>query len=97
MHTPDSSRYWVADGYAERFAQGESQQMLDKENLRQWLLTERGFSGHGTPPAIPDEVRVALAAKYVTAYERITGQPFALEVGDITTRLTANLKRAGLL
>ena len=44
--------------------------MLDKENIRQWLIRERGFSGHGTPPAIPDEVRVDLAEKYLTAYER---------------------------
>jgi phosphoribosylaminoimidazole-succinocarboxamide synthase len=71
--------------------------MLDKENLRQWLITERGFSGQGTPPIIPDEVRVQLAGTYVAAYERITGKQFAMEVGDVTARLTANLKRAKLL
>ncbi len=97
MHTPDSSRFWVAQGSAERFARGESQVMLDKENLRQWLITERGFSGQGTPPAIPDEVRVSLAATYVSASERITGVAVDLKVGDVRERLEANLRRAKLL
>ena len=49
------------------------------------------------PPAIPDDVRVSLAATYVTASERITGVPVNLQVGDVTERLTANLKRAKLI
>lgn len=97
LHTPDSSRFWVSDTYAERFARGEAQQMMDKENLRQWLITERGFQGQGAPPAIPDSVRVELAAKYVHAFEQLTGTPFSLQVGDVTARLHANLKRARLL
>jgi phosphoribosylaminoimidazole-succinocarboxamide synthase len=97
MHTPDSSRFWVAEGAAERFARGEAQQMLDKENLRQWLIAERGFSGHGAPPAIPDDVRVMLADKYLTAFERITGTTFPLEVGDVRARLEKNLKAAKLI
>lgn len=97
MHTPDSSRFWVAEGSAERFARGEAQQMLDKENLRQWLIAERGFSGHGAPPAIPDDVRVMLADKYLTAFERITGTTFPLEVGDVRARLEKNLKAAKLI
>ncbi len=97
MHTPDSSRFWQAQGSLERFERGQTQVMLDKENLRQWLIAERGFSGQGTPPAIPDDVRVSLAATYVTASERITGVPVNLQVGDVTERLTANLKRAKLI
>lgn len=97
LHTPDSSRYWVAEGSEARFAQGEAQVMLDKENLRQWLIQERGFMGQGPLPTIPDEVRVSLAATYVTAYERITGAPFAMTTGDVTARLTANLRKAGLI
>jgi phosphoribosylaminoimidazole-succinocarboxamide synthase len=97
MHTPDSSRFWVSHGSAERFAKGESQVMLDKENLRQWLIAERGFSGQGTPPAIPDEVRVSLAATYVNASERITGVAVDLKVGDVRERLESNLRRAKLL
>ncbi|HEY0882715.1 MAG TPA: phosphoribosylaminoimidazolesuccinocarboxamide synthase [Archangium sp.] len=97
MHTPDSSRFWIAQGSAERFARGEAQQMLDKENLRQWLIAERGFSGHGAPPAIPDDVRVMLADKYLTAFERITGRPFDLKVGDVSARLSGNLRAAKLI
>jgi phosphoribosylaminoimidazole-succinocarboxamide synthase len=97
MHTPDSSRFWVASEYERLFADGLPQKMLDKENLRQWLIAERGFSGQGTPPAIPDDVRVSLAKKYVAAYEQIVGQAFDMQVGDVGARLESNLRRAGLL
>jgi phosphoribosylaminoimidazole-succinocarboxamide synthase len=97
IHTPDSSRYWQAEGSEDRFRRGEAQVMLDKENLRQWLLTERGFSGHGPLPTIPDEVRVGLAATYVTAFERITGLVFPGVPGDVAARMRVNLGRAGLL
>ncbi len=97
IHTPDSSRYWVADEYEARFARGEDQRMLDKENIRQWLIREQGFSGHGTPPPIPDEVRVDLAGKYLAAYERITGAPLKLEPGDVHARIEKSLRAAGYL
>lgn len=97
MHTPDSSRFWVADGYEARFAAGQSQQMLDKENLRQWLITERGFSGHGPLPVIPDDIRVSLAQTYVTAWQRLTGETFVMNPGDVRSRLATNLRAAGLL
>jgi phosphoribosylaminoimidazole-succinocarboxamide synthase len=66
--------------------------MLDKENIRQWLIKERGFQGHGTPPQIPDELRVELADKYLAAYERLTGQSLSLDVGDVQSRIAHNLK-----
>lgn len=97
MHTPDSSRYWVADEYEGRFARGEDQRMLDKENIRQWLIRERNFQGHGTPPVIPDDVRVDLATKYVAAYERITGTELTLEPGDVNARIEKNLRAKGYL
>lgn len=97
MHTPDSSRFWLTEGSVERQQRGEAQQMLDKENLRQWLITERNFSGQGVPPPIPDEVRVMLADKYLTAWERITGETFKLEVGDVRARLEKNLRAAKLI
>jgi len=75
IHTPDSSRYWYADTYEELFAKGESQRELDKEYLRRWLL-ERGYSGDGEPPVIPDEVRLEMAERYITAFEEITGETF---------------------
>jgi phosphoribosylaminoimidazole-succinocarboxamide synthase len=97
IHTPDCSRYWMADEYEARFARGEDQRMLDKENIRQWLIRERGFSGHGTPPAIPDDVRLDLARKYLSAYEQITGTPLRLEVGDVGARIRRHLEEKGLL
>ncbi len=97
MHTPDSSRYWVADEYEARFARGEDQRMLDKENIRQWLIRERNFSGQGTPPGIPDSVREDLATKYLSAYEAITGAPLALEPGDVHARIERNLRAKGYL
>ena len=97
IHTPDSSRYWVADGYQARFEAGQEQQMLDKENVRQWLIKEHGFSGHGTPPALTDEVRIMLARKYIEVFERLTGQAFESAVGSVASRIEANLKAKGYL
>ena len=75
IHTPDSSRYWYADTYEELFAKGESQRELDKEYLRRWLL-DRGYSGDGEPPVIPDEIRLEMAERYIKAFEEITGKFF---------------------
>jgi phosphoribosylaminoimidazole-succinocarboxamide synthase len=97
IHTPDSSRYWIADQYQRRFDAGEEQQMLDKENLRQWLIKERGFQGQGALPEIPPEVRVDLAQKYLVAYERITGTTFPGEVGPVAPRIERALRTKGLL
>lgn len=97
IHTPDSSRYWVADGYEERFAKGVEQEMLDKENIRQWLIKEHGFSGHGTPPPLSDEVRVMLARKYIEVFERLTGETFVSEVGSVEDRIRRNLGAKGYL
>jgi phosphoribosylaminoimidazole-succinocarboxamide synthase len=97
IHTPDSSRYWVADGYEERFAKGDDQEMLDKENIRQWLIKEHGFSGHGKPPPLTDEVRVMLARKYIDVYERLTGDTFASGVGSVEERIKRNLAARGYL
>jgi phosphoribosylaminoimidazole-succinocarboxamide synthase len=97
IHTPDSSRYWVADGYEDRFAQGKDQAMLDKENIRQWLIKEHGFSGHGTPPPLTDEVRVMLARKYIEVYERLTGETFTSGVGSVAERIERNLRAKGYL
>jgi phosphoribosylaminoimidazole-succinocarboxamide synthase len=95
IHTPDSSRYWVADSYGERFAKGQDPEMLDKENIRQWLIQEHGFSGHGTPPALSDDVRVMLATKYLELYERLTGEPFVSDVGNVAERIGRNLAAKG--
>jgi phosphoribosylaminoimidazole-succinocarboxamide synthase len=97
IHTPDCSRYWDALEYEPRFKMGEDQKMLDKENIRQWLIKERGFSGHGTPPQIPDDIRVVLGRTYVGAYARLTGTTLHLGVGDVAQRIEKNLKSRQLL
>ncbi len=97
IHTPDSSRYWIAQGSEERFQRGEDQQMLDKENIRQWLIQEHGFSGQGKPPPLTDAVRISLARTYVNLYERLTGEPFRSDVGSVEARIARNLKARGYL
>ncbi len=97
IHTPDSSRYWVANGYAGRFAKGEDQEMLDKENIRQWLIKEHGFSGHGKPPPLTDDVRVMLARKYIDVFERLTGETFTSGIGSVEERIKRNLHAKGYL
>jgi phosphoribosylaminoimidazole-succinocarboxamide synthase len=97
IHTPDSSRYWVAEGYEDRLARGVDQEMLDKENIRQWLIREHGFSGHGQPPPLSDDVRLMLAGKYIEAFERLTGEQFRSEVGSVDERIRRNLFAHGYL
>jgi phosphoribosylaminoimidazole-succinocarboxamide synthase len=75
VHTPDSSRFWFKDTYQPLFEAGKDQRKLDKEYLRQWLM-ERGFSGDGDAPNIPDEVRLEVAYRYIEAFEIITGTEF---------------------
>lgn len=91
IHTPDSSRYWYADTYEELFAKGEPQRKLDKEYVREWLAA-RGFRGEGEPPALPDEVRIEAAKRYITAYELVTGREFQPVEGAIAPRVEAALK-----
>ena len=76
VHTADSSRFWLKESHRARVDRGEPPEMLDKENLRRWLL-DRGFSGHGDPPALDDAVRTDLAAHYWTLTERVLGRPFS--------------------
>lgn len=92
IHTPDSSRFWFADEYEKRFSAGEVQKKIDKEYLREWLA-ERGFTGEGEIPVVPDEIRVETARRYIEAYELITGETFTAEVGDVRERLSKNLSK----
>ncbi len=95
IHTPDSSRYWIAEEYDKRFTAGEGQKMLDKENIRQWLI-DRGFSGEGTPPALTDEIRITLAERYIELYSQLTGKEFHPAIGDVNERIEKNLDKAGM-
>jgi phosphoribosylaminoimidazole-succinocarboxamide synthase len=75
LHSPDSSRYWLGESYERLFFSGDGQRELDKEPFRRWLA-DRGFTGEGSVPSIPDSVRVETAWRYVQAYEAITGENF---------------------
>ena len=96
IHTPDSSRYWVKDGYEERFKKGESQLMLDKENIRQWLI-DKNFSGEGTPPELSEDIRILLSQKYIELYQKLTGKDFVPSIGDVSERINENLTKVNLI
>ena len=78
VHTPDSSRFWVKDSYAERHARGEEPENLDKEFLRLWLR-EKGISDTHIPQ-LDDDIRTQVAERYIDLYERITGREFSAEL-----------------
>ncbi len=96
LHTPDSSRWWNAASYDERMASGEEPESLDKEVVRR-AYADIGYKGDGPPPTLPDEVWTATAARYTHAFERLTGTPLVPGSYPVGERLTANLRRAGLL
>jgi phosphoribosylaminoimidazole-succinocarboxamide synthase len=75
VHTPDSSRFWVAESYSDRVAAGEEPESVDKEVVRR-ALHDAGYSGHGDPPRLDDAVWKATTARYIDAYERLTGSDF---------------------
>lgn len=91
IHTPDSSRYFYAEGYAERQASGERQKQLSKEFVREWLIVG-GFMGQEGQeiPAMDDAFVQSVTERYVELYERITGQTFVpAPTGDINARVQA--------
>jgi phosphoribosylaminoimidazole-succinocarboxamide synthase len=93
IHTPDSSRYFYADGYEERFAKGENQKQLSKEFVREWLM-ENGFQGNDGEalPEIPDEFVNQVSERYIELYEKITGQKFEkANLEDLENRIEENV------
>ena len=90
IHTPDSSRYWYADGYAEAFDRGEDPKSLDKDYVRRWLV-DQGYRGEGPPPTLPDDVRCEAARRYIETYERITGREFVPSTDEPLARIRRNL------
>ncbi|MBN2392521.1 MAG: phosphoribosylaminoimidazolesuccinocarboxamide synthase [Anaerolineae bacterium] len=82
VHTPDSSRFWIADTYEARRAAGEEPDNFDKEFLRLWYA-ERGYRGDGAslgsdgPPAPTNELITQVSQRYIACYEKLTGKPFA--------------------
>ena len=75
VHTPDSSRYWVADTYEQRLGDGQEPESLDKEVVRRALI-EAGYDGHGIPPKLEAAVWDGTSRRYIDAYERLTGLTF---------------------
>jgi phosphoribosylaminoimidazole-succinocarboxamide synthase len=90
VHTPDSSRFWYADDYEERFARGEEPRGLDKEYVRR-TLAEAGYKGEGPPPPLSDEVRIEAARRYIQVCELITGRPFVPDTDEPAARIRRNL------
>jgi len=96
IHTPDSSRYFYADGYNERQANGDPQKQLSKEFVRQWLI-ENGFQGKDGQqvPAMNDEFVEMVSNRYIELFENITGQKFIKpDMQSIENRIAVNVKNA---
>ncbi len=93
IHTPDSSRYFYADGYQERFDKGENQKQLSKEFVREWLM-DNGFQGRteDTLPEITDEFATQVSERYIELYESITGDKFEkADISDVLNRVEKNV------
>ena len=94
IHTPDSSRYFYADGYEEKFEKGEPQKQLSKEFVRQWLIEHNFMNEPGqVMPEITDEYAESVSDRYIELYEHITGEKFdkAADSGDIAARIEKNV------
>ena len=93
IHTPDSSRYFYAEGFEERFAKGEPQRQLSKEFVRKWL-TEQGFMGKEGQkvPEMTDEYCLSVAERYIELYEHVTGEKFVrAEQDHLAQRIEKNI------
>ena len=90
IHTPDSSRYWYADDYQNRFDQGIEPRGLDKEYVRRTLV-EQGYKGDGPPPPLSDDVRAEAARRYIQVCELVTGRPFVPDTREPVARIRKNL------
>lgn len=93
IHTPDSSRYFYAEGYQERFERGEAQKQLSKEFVRQWLI-ENGF--HGKPgqqtPKMTEAYCDSVSERYIELYERVVGKPFEkADLSNLAERIEKNI------
>ncbi len=96
VHTPDSSRYYRAEGFDERLASGEPQRQLSKEFVREWLIA-RGFQGRDGEmmPDLPPEFVADISARYVELYELLTGEAFVPELSeDPASRVEASVAAA---
>ncbi len=93
IHTPDSSRYFYAEGYEERQSRGEVQKQLSKEFVRQWLISN-GFQGleGQTVPEMTDDYIGEVSERYIELYENITGESFVkADISNIQNRIERNI------
>ena len=93
IHTPDSSRYFYTEGYAEKLAAGEQQKQLSKEFVRQWLI-ENGFQGKDGQeiPHMSEDFCNSVSERYIELFEHITGDKFVKEdVSDVMNRVESNI------
>ena len=94
IHTPDSSRYFYAEGYEEKFEKGEPQRQLSKEFVRQWLIDHDFMNEPGQiMPEITDEYANSVSERYIELYEHITGETYDRTAtdGDINSRIERNI------
>jgi len=93
IHTPDSSRYFYADGYRERFEKGEAQKQLSKEFVREWLMANNFQGKEGqTVPEMTDEIVAGISNRYIELYENIIGETFErADTDHITARIEKNV------
>jgi phosphoribosylaminoimidazole-succinocarboxamide synthase len=94
IHTPDSSRYFYAEGYEQRLENNEPQRQLSKEFVRQWLM-DHGFMGKAgqTVPTMTDEYCQEVSRRYIELYEHITGEEFvATDEENLEARIEENVK-----
>lgn len=94
MHTPDSSRFWVAETYDQRLAARRDPESFDKEPIRQ-ALAAIGYSGDGTPPDLGPDVWAETSRRYITAFEMLTGNAFEPGEYPVGPRLAANVAGCG--
>ena len=94
IHTPDSSRYWIADTYEERMANGFEPQNIDKEFLRLWFVDNCDPYNDEQLPEAPNDLVSELSSRYIYLYETITGQSFPFPEADLSIheRINSNLK-----
>ena len=93
IHTPDSSRYFYADGYEERQEKGEPQKQLSKEFVRQWLISNgfQGLEGQSVPEMSDDYIE-SVSNRYIELYENITGEPFVKsDISNLQERILSNV------
>jgi len=96
IHTPDSSRYFYADGYQERQENGEAQKQLSKEFVRKWLI-DNGFQGKDgqSVPEMTDEIITSISERYIELYEHIVGEKFVYpDQENVLERVERNVAKA---